>query len=257
MCLPMHVSVQFEQASTNEKALKMKKNNVKKNVIIILIITLLLILSTVLSYILNFKGFSVSKDGADWANLGSYVGGILSPLISLISLIVLTYITYLISKNDNVANFKLNLLSRRLEAYDKLVELCPEVLKSTEEYTKDFDSNFSFETILANETLKNEMLANCKRVRKSYIELRAALVFFEIRYGHIFEFDFKSNCYTSLLSSLESEIKYYHFFSKEIQGLGDEKDTDSVDIDSSKIEGYLFEFLGKIRTELDYKMMTG
>ena len=233
----------------------MKKNKVKRNVIIILIITLLLILGTVLSYILNFKGYPVSKDVTDWANLGSYVGGLLSPLISLISLIVLTYITYLISKNDNVANFKLNLLSRRLAAYDRLVEHCPEVLKSTEEYTKDFDSKFDFEAVLTNETLKNEMLENCKRVRRSYVELKAELVFFEIRYGHIFEFDFKSSCYTLLLSSLENEIKYYHFFSKEIQGLGVEKDTDFVNIDSSKIEEYLFDFLGKIRIELDYKMM--
>lgn len=229
----------------------MTNKNVTKNMIIVLVITLLIILGTVLSYIVNFKEYSVSKDGADWANFGSYIGGILSPLISLISLIVLTYITYLISKNDNVASFNLNLLSRKMDAFDKLVALCPEVLKSTEEYTKDFNSQTDFIAILTNEDKKNEMLENCNKVRESYIELRAAVMYFEVRYGHIFEFDFKSNCYTSLLKLLENEIKYYHYFIKEIQGIGDEKETDKVNINSGEIEEKLYEFLGELRKELD------
>jgi uncharacterized membrane protein len=233
----------------------MKKNNVKRNVIIILVITLLVILGTVSSYVFNFHSYSVSKDGNDWANLGSYLGGILSPLISLISLIVLTYITYLISKNDNVANFNLNIVSRKMDAFEKLVGVCPEVMKSLEEYTKDYDSPDVFHTILTNESKKKEMLENCKSVRNSYIDLKSEVMYFEIRYGHIFEFDFKSNCYTSLLELLENEIKYYHLFMQEIQGAGNEKDTDNADIDSSKIEEYLFEFLGELRIELDSDMM--
>lgn len=232
----------------------MTNKNVTRNMIIVLVITLLIILGTVLLYVVNFKEYSVSKDGTDWANFGSYIGGVLAPLISLISLIVLTYITYLISKNDNVANFNLNLLSRKMDAFDTLVGLFPEVLKSLEEYTKDFNSQTDFENILTDEVKKNEMLENSNRVRKSYIELRAAVMYFEVRYGHIFEFDFKSNCYMSLLKLLESEIKYYHFFIKEIQGIGDEKETDNVNIDSGKIEEYLYEFLGELRKELDNKI---
>ena len=229
----------------------MTNKNVTRNMIIVLVITLLIILGTVLSYIVNFKEYSVSKDSVDWANFGSYIGGILSPLISLISLIVLTYITYLISRNDNVANFNLNLLSRKMDAYDKLVSLFPEVLKSLEEYTKDFNSQTDFESILTDEVRKNEMLENSERVRKSYIDLRAAILYFEERYGHLFEFDFKSSCYTTLLKLLDSEIKYYHFFIKEMQGIGDEKETDNVNIDSGEIENNLYKFLGELRKELD------
>ena len=229
----------------------MTNKNLIRNIRIVLVITLLIILGTVSLYVFNFKEYSVSKDGADWANFGSYIGGILSPLISLISLFVLAYITYLISKNDNVASFNLNLLSRKMDAFDKLVALCPEVLKSTEEYTKDFNSQTDFVAILTNEDEKNEMLENNNKVRESYIELRAAVMFFEVRYGHLFEFDFKSNCYTSLLKLLESEIKYYRNFIKEIQGIGDEKETDKVNIESGEIEEKLFEFLGELRKELD------
>lgn len=229
----------------------MTNKNVTRNIIIVLVITLLIILMTVLLYVVNFMEYSVSKDGTDWANFGSYIGGVLSPLISLISLIVLTYITYLISKNDNVANFNLNLLSRKMDAFDTLVSLFPEVLKSLDEYTKDFNSQTNFENILMDEVKKNEILENSNRVRNSYIELRAAVMYFEVRYGHIFEFDFKSNCYTSLLKLLESEIKYYHFFIKEIQGIGEEKETDNENIDSGKIEEYLYKFLGELRKELD------
>lgn len=68
------------------------------------IITLILTSIPIIYYAHNF--YSISSNTNDWANLGSYIGGILTPLYSLLSLIFIVWISILIYRRDTKYNKK-------------------------------------------------------------------------------------------------------------------------------------------------------
>lgn len=70
----------------------------------VIVITLILTFIPIIYYAYNFH--SISSNTNDWANLGSYIGGILIPLYSLLSLIFIVWISILIYRRDTKYNKK-------------------------------------------------------------------------------------------------------------------------------------------------------
>ena len=72
----------------------------KKNWTIIILISIGIISVPYIVYFLYFKDYSVSTLTIDWANFGTYLNGVLVPLIMLIGLLI----SYVISKNNERTN---------------------------------------------------------------------------------------------------------------------------------------------------------
>lgn len=76
-----------------------------KSLILILSISFFsLFLLTVIFYIFNFKGNGISNDPENWAQFGTYFGGILSPLISILNLIILSYLSIKLVRDEDDRN---------------------------------------------------------------------------------------------------------------------------------------------------------
>ncbi len=69
-------------------------------------------------YIINFHKLDISTNPNDWADFGEFVGGVLSPLLSVANLIILGYITIFVSEQDS----RIALNQFRYDIYLKLKE---------------------------------------------------------------------------------------------------------------------------------------
>lgn len=177
---------------------------------VLTIIAVLIVLMTVLTFLLNFRTQIISDNISDWGSLGSYIGGILSPVISFISLIVLAYITYLVSRNNSEENRNLNLLKRRLDAFEELIKYYNKV------NTKGWATAIIVNSILT-ELKKTDVLTITTTVKNLSEKLNNEIVFFfeyyyflnsfDKRYSHIFEYDFSNDDYNKvvLTANLVSE----------------------------------------------------
>ena len=68
---------------------------------IILILALILIVVVPISiYIIHFNDSSLSNNSADWGNFGSYINGVIAPLIAILGIII----TYVLSDNNKRTN---------------------------------------------------------------------------------------------------------------------------------------------------------
>lgn len=63
-------------------------------------------LLSVILYVLNFSGSSISKSSSDWGQLGDYIGGVLSPIFGLINILIFIYLTLLVQDYSNKNNKK-------------------------------------------------------------------------------------------------------------------------------------------------------
>ena len=69
----------------------------------------------IIPYVWNFHSNGYSKNSAQWAQFGDYIGGVLNPIFALLNLIVLTYLTIKVVQNEDERNrFTLQELARPL-----------------------------------------------------------------------------------------------------------------------------------------------
>jgi hypothetical protein len=161
-------------------------------------------------FIINFKEHNISNQISDWGSFGDFFGGTINILISLFSLIILSYLTFLVSEQSNKENKKVNILLRRFDAYDKLSAYFPNI------------NRFIFE-IHRSVTLLNKKLEEDKRDIESIEEVKKRLYSkvdffsefyhflyaFGLRYGHLFEYDFKSNFHTAVLENAKRVCSHF------------------------------------------------
>lgn len=104
----------------------------------LLIICLVLLVPPIMVYILNFKDQPVSKDGSDWADFASFLGGILGPVYAFLNIIVVYYLALIVEgaadsrrKSDELQenqrrknDFKYNAYKELHDIILKLIEYC-------------------------------------------------------------------------------------------------------------------------------------
>lgn len=132
----------------------------KTTLITLIIVSTILLTIPVVIIIRNFNTQEISTDISKWGAFGDYIGGILNTTISLLSLIILGYLTHIVSKQSNEKNKKLNLLMRKLDAYEQVSEYLYSMQIKIPKISHQFKivkSNLSTKEALENPKFKREV----------------------------------------------------------------------------------------------------
>ncbi|WP_056248711.1 hypothetical protein [Flavobacterium sp. Leaf82] len=217
---------------------------------ILVLVLLILIIIPLFLFVLKFNSYSISDNVEDWVFFGDYLGGTVNTAISFSSLIFLGYLTYLLSKQSNSENKKNNILMRRMDAYDELTSFLPQINQFL------FDFSKSANTILDKIT---EKPLNVDLIIEKKLELNRQIVLFKnfysllfsfnVRYGHLFDYDFNSEDYNKIVKKADT-LKT--FFEKTIDFLNGEMDTPNI-IEDDLMRTFfddLVVFINLVRKEL-------
>ncbi|APU10422.1 hypothetical protein A5M85_09040 [Cellulophaga lytica] len=189
--------------------MKTKNNGITINFLIALAILILILPMGI--FLFKFKNQLVSSEISDWASFGDYIGGVVNTIISLLSLIVLGYITFLVSKQSNLENKKLNILQRKLDAYDELTKYSPKINHFISNLGRVINSlTKSLES--ANSLIDNDFLSKNDKVINQldlFVEFHYFLSSFKVRYSHLFEYDFDNEEFQKLLESTKGIKDYF------------------------------------------------
>lgn len=190
----------------------------KRKFIILSIIISVSIFLIIGAYVLNFLRYDISNEPSDWGAFSDYIGGLVNPIISIASLVVLGYLTFIISKQGNEENRMLFILEKKLIAY--------------EEFTKHFkEINLIFKRINDTLTVVNlrreleperegmhvsEGLIELSKITSTYSDFYFTLFSFNVKYGHLFKYNFSSEQYDKLLKEVSELRNRYDSISKNI-----------------------------------------
>ena len=176
---------------------------------VISILTVLGIAFAIFKFFEFFGNTSYSYDIAQWGQFGDFFGGILNPFISLISLIILGYLTYIVNResgNNNIALFK---LEKKMEAFDQLMNyhqylsktervLVPDIKKHLDIYNRDVWAK-----------IDPELLKRIKDFYYYFIDVNYYIQSFNLRYSHLFKYNFKSTDFSYLRDKFSYLNKYF------------------------------------------------
>lgn len=211
-----------------------------------LVIFLILIFLPVIFYILKLGNNELSNNISDWASFADYLGGTINTIISFTSLIILTIITILVSNQSNSENKKTNLLLKRIESYDKLVQLLPRLIIAVQEMKVSSGA--------IAERLKNKIIpeSDIKEFAEHSIvisEIFSMVVTFQLQYGHLYKYDFDSNDFHKLID-LSKEINENYVQVKQKLLL---QQNDYPELPGKKVNEFIILFhkiLNQLKTEL-------
>lgn len=165
-------------------------------------------------FVSNFKSANISEQISDWGAFGDYFGGTINTIISLFSLIILGYLTFLVSEQSNKENKKINILLRRLDAYDKLSSYFPEINRFISRiYRTVTILNDKIEKNIEDQNSITEVKKELYKKIDFFSEFYHFLFAFNLRYGHLFEYDFNSIFYRNLVEN--AKLVNDHFKSVE------------------------------------------
>lgn len=199
----------------------------KKNLIFFAILFITLLILPLIVFIIKFKSSNISDSISDWAAFGDYIGGLANIVISVTSLIVLSFLTYIVSKQSSIENRKTNILIRKLDAYEGLTAFFPELNQFFTEILKVLqmiNKRFNEESPNLDEIkeLKNDFSKKVQVFSNFYYFLYT----FNVRYGHLFEFNFDKIEFTRAIKN--AKLLNEHFISAR----------DSFNFDENKLIPY-------------------
>jgi len=229
----------------------MKKRN-SMILIIGFIVSLMIISLPILSFYLKFKNQGLSNSLTDWATFGDYIGGSVNTIISFLSLIILGYLTYIVSKESISENKKMNLLMKRLDSYNELTYYIPKINlfaptmnRMIASISKDLDNL----EILDDESFKKKKDLTIKNLIL-FSEFHYFLFSFNVRFGHLYKYDFNSEEFELLL---ESSNQIHEFFEQIINLFELDKpyDSDKMNPNFTLLFERLADVINSLRTELE------
>lgn len=183
----------------------------KTKIVIFILAGLALALSAipVIIFIINFKSTDISKDISDWAAFGDYIGGTINTIITFSSLIILSYLTYLVSAQSSIENKNVSLLLRRLDAYDKLTDFLPDINSSMTNITMSVERLVKLKSLSINNDFIKEERNDLKRRIKMFSDFYYFLFSYNVRFGHLFKYDFRKTEYVEIAKNAESLKNFY------------------------------------------------
>jgi len=223
----------------------------KNRIWIILIVILVLLLATpILIFAMKFGNNILSEDITLWAAFGDYFGGILNTIISLFSLIILTYITILVSRLTSKENKDLYILERKMEAYEELTKFFSELNLVPRRLDNSLSSLIR--------TVQAEQSTDPLTLQKGLNEIRSQvdLVFeyhfflfgFNVRYSHLFEYDFQSENYMELIRTSKIFREGFDSYHKSLADRSDQESNIQELFDNHMI--HLTPFINALRDEI-------
>ncbi|WP_299224141.1 hypothetical protein [uncultured Aquimarina sp.] len=184
----------------------------KKYLKLVLVIFCLFILTPVILIIYHFHNQEVSSNITDWGALGDYIGGFVNTIISFISLVVLGILTYLVGKQSNEENKRVNVLMRKLDAYNELTKYLPKInqhipewansIKIIDQMLKDTESITNSDYLERRNQLIKEL--------KLFPEFHYFLFNFNLQFGHLFEYNFSNKDHKDLINSSSKICNFYN-----------------------------------------------
>lgn len=218
----------------------------KFNIYLILVLFLVLISVPVVFYIIKLGNDELSNNISDWASFGDYLGGTANTIISFISLIILTIITVLVSKQSDSENKKTNLLLKRIESYDRLVQLLPRLILAVQEMK--VSSTAILEKLKNKKVVENEikLFADHSIVMTEIFSMVAT---FQLQYGHLYKYDFDSDEFHRLID-LSKEINDNYVQIREKLSL---QQNNYPELEGKKVNEFVLLFdkiLKQLKTEL-------
>ena len=225
----------------------------KKHLYIFASIFLIILLIPICIYIFNFKSFSVSDSTSLWGSFGDFIGGVLNPIISIASLIVLGYLTYLVGKQSTLENKKLFLLQQRLPAYQEVVKSIKEINMYPKKM-QQINANLKHMETLPNvsgEMIMHEIL-KMQESLNVFGDFYYTLFTFNIKYGHLFDYDFSNNKFKSLIRETKDYYDSFNNLSLKITNkeLIDSENDFKVDLLNEKYLNDLADLINELRDEL-------
>lgn len=231
----------------------MKMQKFSKPIQIIIATAMLAILFPLIIYLFNFSSRSFSDDTADWTIFADFVGGTVNTLISLISLLTLGYLTYYVSKNTNQQNKIVNVLIRRIDAYEVLASYYPEIEKNGTALqelvirivlkTDPLNPKFSKKD-------KKESIKELEELQRFYKTLFHFIESYGLRYGHLYSYDFISKDFIELVLDAYNMDDYVFVLKKKVfEDLPVNSTTDYTEKNKSMKEGFK-KLLIKLKQEL-------
>jgi hypothetical protein len=180
---------------------------------ILYIVGLLTILTPLMFFLIYFKDNSISSLQSDWADFGTFIGGILTPIISILSLVILIYIYFEIENLSNKNNHNLYVLQKKMEAFEKLQSYTQEFSQLTIKMhqIKNQVKSPKFKDLI---NLNEKTLTEVRGVSNSCTDFHVFIKHFSIRYNHIFNKGIESSCYSELIKNteiLQSDMTSYYF----------------------------------------------
>lgn len=180
----------------------MKMQKFSRPIQFIIVAAILMILSPLITYLFYFRSRFFSDDTTDWTIFADFVGGTVNTLISFVSLLALGYLTYYVSKNTNEQNKIVNVLIRRIDAYEVLASYYPEIQKqgaSLQELIilivlKTDPSNPKF-----SKKEKKKSIKELEELQRFYKTLFHFIESYALRYGHLYSYDFSSTDFIELV----------------------------------------------------------
>nr|WP_315142089.1 hypothetical protein [uncultured Flavobacterium sp.] len=222
--------------------MKLIKNT---TIFFLLLVFIAICIIPIASFYLKFRDQEISSNISDWSSFGSYASGTLGIIISFFSLFILTYLTYLVSVQSSAENKKTNILLRKFDAYDKMTsymtginQFFPEMRKLTTLLFKKLKEQKGFDSIKEEVSLINHNA-------RFFSEFYYTLFTFNVRFGHLFDYDFNSTDYKSLIVKAEKVNRYFQDVSEKLNM----QEVGMPEIDNEVFK-QLFDELAKILNEL-------
>jgi hypothetical protein len=179
-----------------------------KNILLITV-GLVIFISPIIIYMWYFNQSEISTNAEAWGVFGDFVGGVMNPLLSLANLGVLGYLTYLIAKQSNEENRKRALHDKRMIAYDRLCEHAAAINSFNYKLRIIPKVNPNEKSVEGLAEHVSELLNEMRKVAHFYIDLSSFLREFNVRYSHLFDYDFKSKVYLQLIKDCELVFEYF------------------------------------------------
>lgn len=213
----------------------------------LIIVTSVLFLIPIIIFCCYFHDHTISEDISKWGAFGDYFGGILNTFLNIVSLIVLSYLTYLIGLQSNEENRKTNILIRKFDAYEVVSSKMASILSAL----ALANTHLKVMTYNKNNGLpyKNEAVNDIIEQSRIFHEFYALIATYGERYGHLFNYNFKSNLYQDLIKKADETSKSFEHLIIAIYTLED------INNDQSVISNFLIDFqsfINELKKELLY-----
>jgi hypothetical protein len=170
----------------------------KNRIIIFLIIFIITVIFPVIFYVYYFGNFEISTNSQNWAEFGSYFGGILSPIIALFSTIILGLLTYELSKNNSTENLNIFKLQQKILAYQEISKMNNEIDKAENNLNIYNDLMDKLGKVGEKQLAAEQYIKAMEGLITGLSELTIKVTNFPINYGHLFKYNFESKNYENL-----------------------------------------------------------